>query len=233
MCCMRLAGNTGPKKIAQNSLSEHHRTTVSGYIVATKACVDSRKKLVKQQYLLHMHPQYGELRPTGGWDLLVSLGHSSKFQPVSHLSFATAPTSLTGDQPNFARCLAISWTGTLHTHFRGCCPLTEFCQLQNSLRVQVLLSPILAVWLYGTRAVAVSQTLWRGTRNGITELSQRVPPIFGCAAIMLGIGPQIGCLLYFYSWCGPSVHLETSGFLGVYISCIIVITEVYLLMKFT
>jgi len=36
----------------------------------------------------------------------------------------------------------------------------------------------------------VSQTLRRGTRNGITELSQRAPPIFGWAAITLGIGPH-------------------------------------------
>jgi len=33
------------------------------------------KKLVKQQYLLYMSPQYGELRPTSGWDRFVSLGH--------------------------------------------------------------------------------------------------------------------------------------------------------------
>jgi len=36
-----------------------------------------RKKLVNQQYLLHMSPQYGELRPTSGWDHFVSLGHPS------------------------------------------------------------------------------------------------------------------------------------------------------------
>jgi len=36
----------------------------------------------------------------------------------------------------------------------------------------------------------VSQTLRRGTRNGITELLQRAPPIFGWAAITLGIGPN-------------------------------------------
>ena len=39
----------------------------------------------------------------------------------------------------------------------------------------------------------VSQTLWCGTRNGITELSQRAPPIFGRAAITLGIGPHSSC----------------------------------------
>jgi len=50
MCCRRLAGNTGHKK----SPFLHHRTTLSGYIFGTKACIDNRKKIVKQQYLLRM-----------------------------------------------------------------------------------------------------------------------------------------------------------------------------------
>jgi len=54
------------QKIAKNSPSAHHRTIFSGYIFATKARVDNRKKLVRQQYLLHMSSQYGELRPTNG-----------------------------------------------------------------------------------------------------------------------------------------------------------------------
>jgi len=40
MCCTRLAGNAGPKK----SPSAHHRTTLSGYIFATKAHINNRKK---------------------------------------------------------------------------------------------------------------------------------------------------------------------------------------------
>ena len=48
------------------------------------------KKLVKQQYVLHMSPQYGELRPTNGWDPFVSLGHSCKFQRVSRLGSVTS-----------------------------------------------------------------------------------------------------------------------------------------------
>jgi len=75
----------------------------------------------------------------------------------------------------------------------GCsCPLTEFCQVQNSLCVQVLRSPILAALLHGTGAVGVSQTLRRGTRNGIRDLSQRAPPTFVWAAITLAIGPHSG-----------------------------------------
>jgi len=41
---MRLAGNAGPKKIARNSPSGHHDTTLSGYIFTTKALIDNRKK---------------------------------------------------------------------------------------------------------------------------------------------------------------------------------------------
>jgi len=79
-------------------------------------------KPVKQQYVFHMSSQYGELRPINDWDLLASLGHLCKFQRVSRLAFVTAATSLTGSQPNFARCLAVSWTATLCIHFRGLLP---------------------------------------------------------------------------------------------------------------
>jgi len=45
MCYTRLAGNAGPKKIAENSPSGHHCTTLSCYIFATKACIDNLKKM--------------------------------------------------------------------------------------------------------------------------------------------------------------------------------------------
>jgi len=61
-----------------------------GYIFATKARINHRKNLVKQQYLPHMSLQYGELRPTSGSDRFVSLGHPSKFQRVSRLGSVTA-----------------------------------------------------------------------------------------------------------------------------------------------
>jgi len=40
----RLAGNAGRKKIAKNSRCGHHCRTLSGYIFATKARIDDRKK---------------------------------------------------------------------------------------------------------------------------------------------------------------------------------------------
>ena len=77
-------------KNRQKSPFGHHRTTLLGYIFATKARIDNRKKLVKQQYVLQMSPQYGELRPTSGLDRFGSLGNPYEFQWVSLLVSVTA-----------------------------------------------------------------------------------------------------------------------------------------------
>ena len=42
------------QKWCKKSPYGRHRTTLSGYVFATKARIDNRKKLVKQQYVLHM-----------------------------------------------------------------------------------------------------------------------------------------------------------------------------------
>ena len=47
MCCTHAARwKYRTQKIAKNLPSAHHRTTLSGYIFATKACIDSRKNLL-------------------------------------------------------------------------------------------------------------------------------------------------------------------------------------------
>jgi len=45
MCCTRLAGNTGGKW-RKKSPYAHYRTTLSGWIFATKACINNGKKLL-------------------------------------------------------------------------------------------------------------------------------------------------------------------------------------------
>jgi len=92
----------GTQKRRKTSPSGHHRTTLSGWIFETKASIDNRKKILKQQYLLHRSAQYGELQPTSGWDRFGSLGHGSKFQRLSRLDSVTARQSGSGRQPNFA-----------------------------------------------------------------------------------------------------------------------------------
>jgi len=66
MCCTRLAENTGCKKVAKN----RHLCTITQLCRAMSSQLNQvltiGKKLVKQQYLLHMFPQYGELRSTSG-----------------------------------------------------------------------------------------------------------------------------------------------------------------------
>jgi len=90
------------QKIAKKSPSGHHPTTLLGYIFATKAYIDNRKKFPKHQYLFHMSPHYGELWPTSGWDPFVSLGHPCKFQRLWRLGSVTARHCSNGRLPNFA-----------------------------------------------------------------------------------------------------------------------------------
>jgi len=66
-CATRGSLQIQDAKMVQKSPSAHHCTTLSGYIFAIKACIDNRKKIVKQQYVLRMFPQYAERRPTSGW----------------------------------------------------------------------------------------------------------------------------------------------------------------------
>jgi len=65
-----------------------------------------------------MSSEYSELQPLNGWDLLASLGHSSKFQRFSRFGFVTAGTSLNKSRPKFALCSAVSWPGIPYIHFR-------------------------------------------------------------------------------------------------------------------
>jgi len=125
-----------------------------------------------------------------GWNRFPSLGHPANFN-----GFRVLPSLLQRRRsPEANQTLHDAWPSPVLAHYiyylGGSCPLTEFCQVQNSLYVEVLRSLILAALLHGTPAAGVSQTLRRGTRNGITELSQRAPPIFSWAAITLGIGPH-------------------------------------------
>ena len=66
MCCTWLDENTGRKNDAKNrhlGTIAQRRRAISSQLrhVSTIG-----KKLVKQQYVLHMSLQYGELRPSSG-----------------------------------------------------------------------------------------------------------------------------------------------------------------------
>ena len=143
-----------------------------------------RKKLVKQQYLLHVSLQYGELGP-----LTAEIGLAVCSIPANFNEFHDLASLL-----HWRRSVEVNQTlhdlwpspGLLHYIyiFGGSCPLAKFCHLQNSPCVQVLRPPTLVALLHGTPAAGVSQTAtWY-------KKSQRAPPIFDWAAITMGIGPH-------------------------------------------
>ena len=108
-----------------------------------------------------MSSQYGERRPTNGWDRFTSLGHPSNFNGFRILaSLLQCRRSTEANQT-----LHDVWLSPGLVHyvyiFGGSCPVTEFCQVQNSLCVQVLDSNVLAILLHDTRVVGGSQTLRR------------------------------------------------------------------------
>jgi len=148
----------------KNRQKNHHLDTIAQLCRAIGISSQLRHmstigKNVKQQCLFHMSSQYDKFWSTNGWDPLASLGHPSKFQRVSRLGFVTAATSLNGSQPNFARCLAVSWAGALYIHFRGLLPRRNFatCKIHFASKSCALL--LLAALLHGTQVVGVSQTV--------------------------------------------------------------------------
>jgi len=92
------------QKWCKKSPSEHHRRAISsGYIFATKTCIDNWKRNLLSSSISSRCPyNMVNLRPTNGWDRLAGLGHPIIFQWISLLGSVTARQSSSGRQPNFA-----------------------------------------------------------------------------------------------------------------------------------
>jgi len=75
MGCTRLAENTGRKNTQKIAICICPAVSQQLRHIST-----IEKKLVRQQFLLHMSSQYGKCRPTKGWEGFGSLVHPSKFQ---------------------------------------------------------------------------------------------------------------------------------------------------------
>jgi len=179
--------NTGRKKIAKKSASGHHRTTLSGYIFATKACINNRKNLLNSNISSicpHNMVNFGSPTAEICWRVWGTPANLNRFRVLASYT-DVAQWRSTKLCRIFGHLLGWQWY-TIYT-FLGLLSHKGILQAAKSLCVRVLRSPILVALLHGTRAAAVSRTLWRGTRNWVTELSQTAPPIFGWAAITLGI----------------------------------------------
>ena len=136
------------KKIAKNSPSGHHCTTLSGYIFATKACIDNRKNLLNSNISStcpHNMVNFGQLGAE-----IVSLVWGT---PANYNGFCILVSLLQWCHSTEAnQTLHDIWPspGLVHytyTFFGGSFHVKEFCQVQHSPCVQVLHPPILAALL--------------------------------------------------------------------------------------
>jgi len=189
MCCTRLSENTGHK----NDVKNRHLGTIAQFCLAISSQLKHestiRKKLVNSNVsstCAHNMANFSPITAEICWRVWGT--------PANFNGFRVLPSLLQRRRsPEANQTLHDVWPfpGLLHYIyiFGSSCPLSEFCPVQSSLYVQVLRSRILAALLHGTPTAGISQTLRRGKRNGITELSQRAPLILGRAAITLGIGP--------------------------------------------
>jgi len=69
-CAARGSLEMQDAEMTKKSPSAHHRTNLSGYVFATKARIDNRKKIDKQQYLprcLNNMVNFGPLTAEIGW----------------------------------------------------------------------------------------------------------------------------------------------------------------------
>jgi len=144
------------------------------------------------------------------------LGHPSKVQQLSRLCVITAPTSLTGGQRNFARCLPVSLAGILYIHFRGILPPDGRCKIHFT---SVLRSPILAALLHGTPAasaklcgvVGLHGMELRNFRRGRHLYSAGRPSRWASAHILV----KLFCLYLGNCWTDlRQIHKEGQGHQG-------------------
>jgi len=187
ICCMRLAENTGHKK----SPKIRHLCTIAQVCRAISSQLrhlsTSGKKLSHSNYLLHMSSQYGELRPTNGWDLLAGMvwGTTAYFNGFHLLSSLLHQRHWT----EVNQTLQDVWPSPGVVHYiyiflggRALVPAPYriLPGVMFTLR-QSLAFRVFASLLRDTRAVGISQTLWHSA-EGATS-SRR-------AAIRLGLGPH-------------------------------------------
>jgi len=164
MCCTRLAGNTGRKK----SPFWHHCTTLSGYIFATKAHIDNRKKNLlssnmsfrRPHNMVNIGPLTAEIGPVvcgtpanfNGFHVLAALLHGSQVVSVSHTAALNRGRHLcSAGRPSHWALAHISsfvmyvrWTGSVHiinvnlTLFRYGCACLEGTTMMQSIHGHTL-----------------------------------------------------------------------------------------------
>jgi len=131
------------QKFARNSPPGHHHTTLSGYIFTTKACIGNRKNLLNNNISStcpYNMVNFSSLTAEIGWRVWGTWANINRFRVLVLLLQQRCSTEVyqtlhdVWPSSGLVRYICI---------FGGSCPITEFCQVQNSLCVQVLRSHLL------------------------------------------------------------------------------------------
>jgi len=183
---MWLAENT----VCKNSPSAPHRTTTSSYIFTTKACIDKQKKIVKQQYLLHLSSQYGELWPTtaeSSWWVWGTPAKFNRFHVLSSLLHQHCSAEVN-------QTLHGVWLSPRLVHYIYI--FGSSCPQRNFTRCKIHFASKSCILFWQHYCTALKQ--WASAKRCGVE--QRVLPIFIRAVITLGISPHscYHCSFNFY-----------------------------------
>jgi len=139
------------QKIVKNLPSGHHRTNLSGYIFAIKTRIINRKNLLSSNISSSRPHNIANFGP-----LAAEIGPVVWGTPANFNGFRVLASFLQRHRSTEAnQTLHGVWPcpGLVHyiCIFGGSCPVTEFCQVQNSLCIlQDLRSRILVALLHGT-----------------------------------------------------------------------------------
>ena len=133
VACWKCRTQKSPKK----SPSGHHRTSLSGYIFATKTCIDNRKNLLNSNtspICPHNMVNFGPLTAEIGWWVWGT--------PANFNGFRCLPSMQRRRSPEANQTLHDVWPSPELVHcvyiFGGFCLLTELCPVKSSLYVQFL-----------------------------------------------------------------------------------------------
>ena len=190
MCCTRLA-EIQDAKIAKNLPSGHHRTICR----AVSSQLRQASTIGKHLLISNISPicpynmvNFGLVTAEIGLPVWGTTANFNGFRVLASLP-GTAATSLNGNQPNFARCLAVSWAGILHNILGGL--LSPNGILPG---VKFTLSPsCLAILLYWQRHCTVLKWWASAKLCGVQHMA---PPIYGRANVTLGIGSHPSIIMF-------------------------------------
>jgi len=198
MYCTRLAVNAGHKKIVKKSPSGHHRTTLSGYILATKASYrQSEKNLLSSNISSTCPHNMVNFSLLAAEIILLVWGTPANFNGFRVLASLLQRRRSTEANQTLHDVWPSSGLVDYLYIFGGCCPVTEFCP-----GAKFTASSKSCTFLYWQRYCTALEQWARAKLCGVEHTTT---PIFSRATVTLGIGPHSS--LDQYRQCRPIFHL--------------------------